>query len=90
MNDHPDTIKFPSGAVRSNDADSERYDLITPIGLRRLALTCAEGEAKYGAHNWTKGIRSAQGVVRFRHPAVQYRDAHGAAGLECPVVLPPR
>ena len=56
MHNDSDTIKFPSGAVRSNDADNERYDLITPIGLRRLALTCAEGEAKYGAHNWTKGI----------------------------------
>jgi hypothetical protein len=41
MHNDSDTIQFPSGAVRCNDADSERYDLITPIGLRRLALTCA-------------------------------------------------
>ena len=56
MHHDSDTIKFPSGAVRSSDADDERYDLITPIGLRRLALTCAEGAAKYSEHNWLKGI----------------------------------
>jgi hypothetical protein len=48
--------QFPTGAVRSTDADSVRFDLITPIGLRRLAETCAEGAKKYGDHNWQKGI----------------------------------
>ncbi len=48
--------RFPTGAVRSTDADGERWDLITPIGLRRLAETCAEGARKYGEHNWTRGI----------------------------------
>lgn len=47
---------FASGAVRSTDANDVRYDLITPIGLRRLASTCAEGARKYGPYNWTKGI----------------------------------
>ncbi|GAB6166172.1 hypothetical protein JCM19992_21720 [Thermostilla marina] len=54
--DNSDVTQFPSGAVRSTDADGQRWDLITPIGLRRLAETCAEGAAKYGEHNWTKGI----------------------------------
>lgn len=48
--------RFSTGAVRSSDADDVRYDLITPIGLRRLAETCAEGARKYGDHNWQKGI----------------------------------
>jgi hypothetical protein len=51
-----DTIKFPTGAVRSTDAEDTRFDLISPIGLRRLAETCAEGAAKYGDHNWEKGF----------------------------------
>jgi len=51
-----DTIEFPSGAVRCSDADATRFDLITPIGLRRLAETCAEGAKKYGDHNWEKGF----------------------------------
>jgi hypothetical protein len=48
--------RFPSGAVRSTDADEYRYDLISPIGLRRLAMTCAEGAQKYGEYNWLKGM----------------------------------
>lgn len=48
--------QFPSGAVRGSDAEGVRFDLITPIGLRRLAETCAEGARKYGDHNWKKGI----------------------------------
>jgi len=48
--------QFSTGAQRSNDADNERWDLITPIGLRRLAETCAEGARKYGEGNWQKGI----------------------------------
>lgn len=35
---------FNTGAVRCSDADSERYDLITPVGLRRLAMTYARGQ----------------------------------------------
>ena len=52
----PDIKTFETGAVRSRDADNVRYDLITPIGLRRLAETYAEGARKYGANNWRKGI----------------------------------
>jgi len=39
-----------------SDADGERYDLISPVGLRRLAATCAEGAAKYDDFNWEKGM----------------------------------
>ncbi len=55
----PDVTCFATGAVRGSDADGERWDLITPIGLRRLAETCAEGAAKYGEHNWQKASRRA-------------------------------
>ena len=53
---YSDMNTFPTGAVRSSDADGVRFDLITPIGLRRLAATCAEGAKRYGDHNWQKGI----------------------------------
>lgn len=49
-------VQFASGAVRSGDAEGVRFDLITPIGLRRLAETCAEGARKYGDRNWEKGM----------------------------------
>ena len=56
MTDEPTIIQFPTGAQRSGDAESQRYDLITPIGLRRLAETYAEGAAKYGERNWENGF----------------------------------
>lgn len=47
---------FETGAVRGTHGDDTRYDLISPIGLRRLARAYAEGAAKYGANNWLKGL----------------------------------
>lgn len=49
-------VKFETGAVRSSDRAAERYDLISPIGMRRLAATCHEGCGKYGDYNWEKGM----------------------------------
>lgn len=51
-----DLHRFETGAVRSTDADKTRYDLVSPIGLRRLAETCHEGAAKYSDFNWEKGM----------------------------------
>lgn len=56
MTEPPTIIQFPTGARRSGDAESERYDLITPIGLRRLAETYADGAARHGEHNWELGM----------------------------------
>ncbi|MEQ8785098.1 MAG: DUF5664 domain-containing protein [Pirellulaceae bacterium] len=56
MTMHPDTIKFPTGAQRSGDAETERFDLISPVSLSRLAQTYAEGAAKYGERNWELGM----------------------------------
>jgi len=47
---------FETGAVRSADRAKQRYDLISPIGLRRLAETCHEGANKYDDFNWEKGM----------------------------------
>lgn len=48
--------KHPSGAVRSSDANHVSYHLVSPIAMRRLAMTCKEGEDKYSAFNWEKGF----------------------------------
>jgi hypothetical protein len=50
------TAKFGTGAVRSDTFEEFRYDLISPIGLRELARTCAEGAKKYSDFNWEKGM----------------------------------
>lgn len=51
---------FATGAVRSTDANHVRFDLVTPIGLRRLAETCAHGAKIYGDRNWERGIPASQ------------------------------
>lgn len=48
--------KFATGAVRSSDTLGVRYDLISPIGMRRLAETYAEGAVKYHPKNWELGM----------------------------------
>jgi len=46
---------FATGAIRYPSEDL-RYDLISPVALRRLAATYAEGAEKYSPRNWEKGI----------------------------------
>lgn len=48
--------QYATGAVRSDDREEVRYDLISPIGLRRVAEACHEGAQKYGDFNWEKGM----------------------------------
>jgi hypothetical protein len=48
--------EYDTGAVRSADCEQTRYDLISPIGLERLARTYAEGAEKFGAFNWENGM----------------------------------
>ncbi len=47
--------QFSSGAVRQKQ-EHIRFDLISPIALKRLAETMAKGAKKYSDHNWRKGI----------------------------------
>jgi len=54
IHDSKDTHTFDTGAKRSTFP--YRYDLISPVGMARLATTCDEGAKKYGEHNWEKGI----------------------------------
>jgi hypothetical protein len=49
-------VQYDTGAVRSADREKLRYDLISPIGLRRVAETCHEGAVKYSDFNWEKGM----------------------------------
>ena len=49
------SYEFDSGAVRAK-LDDVRFDLISPVALRRLATTYSEGAVKYGDNNWRKGM----------------------------------
>lgn len=52
-----DVHKYETGAVRSKDCDNLPYDLISPIGLRRVAEAHQCGRRKgYPDFNWEKGM----------------------------------
>lgn len=48
--------EFATGAVRDSMHEKGRYDLISPIMERRLAIVLQKGAEKYGPRNWEKGI----------------------------------
>jgi hypothetical protein len=47
--------EFKTGSVRDTQEGKGRYDLISPIGLNRLAVHYENGAKKYGDRNWEKG-----------------------------------
>ena len=47
--------QYKSGMVRDTREDKGRFDLITPIALRRLAQLYERGARKYADRNWEKG-----------------------------------
>lgn len=56
MTDEVPKKEYDTGAVRSSDCEDARYDMISPIGLRALAQTYAEGAKKFGPFNWENGM----------------------------------
>lgn len=48
--------KHHTGAVRDTRKGKGRYDLITVIGLKRLAGVYERGAEKYADRNWEKGM----------------------------------
>lgn len=56
MKDGGSRETYGSGAVRECRENKGRYDLISPIALRRLAIVCQKGAAKYQERNWEKGM----------------------------------
>lgn len=55
VNDSGDRREFATGSVRDVRTGKGRYDLISPIGLERLAKHYENGAVKYGDRNWEKG-----------------------------------
>lgn len=61
---------FGTGAKRDTQEGKGRFDLITPVGLFRLARWYELGAKKYSERNWEKGIPVSRCVSSaFRHLA---------------------
>ncbi len=67
-----------SGAVRDRAKGKGRYDLITPLGLKRLAIHYENGAVKYEDRNWEKGFPLSWFLDSM--------DRHVNAYLECRVL----
>jgi len=60
--------EFDTGSKRDTREGKGRYDLITPLGLKRLALHYENGAKKYGDRNWEKG----QPICRYLDSAIRH------------------
>jgi Domain of unknown function (DUF5664) len=60
--------KHKTGAVRDMRIGKGRFDLITPFGLKRLALVYERGAVKYELRNWEKGMP----LSRFLDSAIRH------------------
>lgn len=64
--------RFDTGSQRDTREGKGRYDLITPIALRRLAGVYERGAAKYDERNWEKG----QPLSRYFDSALRHLFQH--------------
>ena len=60
--------EFPTGSVRDTRVGKGRFDLISPIALKRLAQHYENGAVKYGERNWEKG----QKLSRYLDSAMRH------------------
>lgn len=59
---------FEGGAIRDENKNKPRYDLIPPESLLRVAKHFATGAKKYGESNWEKGLPAETCIESaFRH-----------------------
>ena len=48
--------EYNTGAIRDNMQGKGSPHLIPPIAIRKIAKRYEDGAAKYGRHNWAKGM----------------------------------
>lgn len=67
-------ITYPSGAKRSDRTGKGRFDLISPIMLRRLALVYEQGATQKGERNWEGGFPISRAIDSALRHINQYRE----------------
>jgi hypothetical protein len=68
LKDSGERQEFETGAKRDVRTGKGRYDLISPVFLRRLAVVMEKGAEKYGERNWEQGMP----VCRFIDSAIRH------------------
>lgn len=72
INDGGSRQHFATGATREQQIGKGRYDLITPIGLVRLAKWYELGALKYADRNWEKGLPISNCMNSLLRHATKY------------------
>lgn len=72
INDGGARHTYDTGASREPATGKGRYDLITPIGLMRLAKWYELGAEKYAERNWEKGIPVSRCYDAMNRHMVKY------------------
>jgi len=72
VKDSGQRANFETGAVRDIQTNKPRYDLISPLALKRVAQLMARGAEKYDERNWEKGIPMSRCYASMLRHAFQY------------------
>ena len=68
VNDSGKRQDFDTGSVRDTREGKGRFDLISPVALKRLAIHFENGAKKYGTRNWEKG----QPIMRYCDSCIRH------------------
>ncbi len=63
---------YTSGATRDKSQGKGRFDLISPIGLKRLAGVYERGAVNHGDRNWEKGLPMSRCIESAIRHIYQY------------------
>lgn len=73
---HDKVIGFDTGAIRSDSAGKGRFDLISPVMLRRLAGVYERGAKQKGDRNWEGGFPMSRALDSALRHINQYREGY--------------
>lgn len=76
LKDSGERQSFTTGAVRDVQEGKGRYDLLSPIVNRRLAIVMEKGAKKYDARNWEKGMPLSRFIDSAKRHLDQFIEGH--------------
>lgn len=86
MKDTGKRKEYATGAVREDDPQKIRPDLISPIAMTRLAGWLAVGARKYTDRNWEKGIPLSRTFASLYRHVIQIHSGDTSEDHEAAVM----
>lgn len=76
LKDSGERQSFETGAVRDTQSGKGRFDLLSPIVDKRLAIIMEKGALKYNPRNWEKGIPLSRFLDSAKRHLAQFIEGH--------------